>query len=472
MSNSAKRSGTSAGFLSKDSLSKSGIPILFLLFVFLLGGGSRSDIASLPLLRGGAVLFGCWAIMGMSSDDWRRIRVPLILLLVLTVWTAIQLVPLPPSLWHSLPARDVVQDIDRVLGQPDLWRAISLTPTETWNSLLAMSVPLAAVLLAGRLGPDDRRLVMLALVAIAFASALLGFAQIATGIGYLYRIANEGLMIGFFANRNHHAIFQACAALVAAMVLRDELMRRRQHKPLQIALAFAALLSVAMTVLIGSRAGFAAGAIAFTAGYAMLVPVIQGRRAARQPVRGQRPRHFRWLVYMLPVVLVGLLFAAAFMTERSTALSRVAGGNVADDLRFLAWPTVATMMETFWVFGSGFGSFPDTYAIFETDALLFPSYFNHAHNDWAEAVITGGLPFVLVILGAFVWLFRAGRRRGIKNIVKGHRGDDRLTVLAVTTIVTIASFFDYPLRVPSLQAMMIFLLVLFACLAPATAQRE
>src|SRR3546814_18044866 len=56
------------------------VPILFLAFVFFLGGGSRSDIASLPVLRGAAVLFAFWAALQMRREDWRRVCIPLSLI--------------------------------------------------------------------------------------------------------------------------------------------------------------------------------------------------------------------------------------------------------------------------------------------------------------------------------------------------------------------------------------------------------
>ncbi len=106
------------------------LPLLFILFVILIGGSSRSDMASLPLLRGGAVLFACWALTGLSGGDWKRMRTPLILLFLLAVWTAVQLIPLPPGTWQALPGRGTIFEIDQLLGQPDVWRPISLTPAK------------------------------------------------------------------------------------------------------------------------------------------------------------------------------------------------------------------------------------------------------------------------------------------------------------------------------------------------------
>ncbi|MFC0103560.1 O-antigen ligase family protein [Sphingopyxis terrae] len=455
------------------------IPALFLLFVFMTGGGSRSDIASLPFLRAGSVLFACWAIWGLRAADWRRIAVPLVLLALLALWMALQLVPLPPSMWHALPGRDLVVAADRILGQVDLWRPLTLTPSETWNSLLGMTVPVAALLVAGRLDLDGATRVLQALVAIAVVSALLGVLQLVTGNGspaYLYRITNAGSMVGLFANRNHHAVFQACAILFAAALLRDEFMRRQQRGVYQLAYGAAAILSTAITLMTGSRAGLVAGGVAFLVGYAMLVPAWQARPlAAARPSRAARQKDAgfsRWLVYAPPLLLGALLVTIYSLADRTTSLSRMADNRVAEDLRVQAWPTIQHMIETYWVAGAGFGSFPGVYRIFEPDALLQPAYFNHAHNDWAELLLTGGLPFALIVLVAIVWFGRSVLNRGLGQMLKPRRGDYRLPILSAISLLAAASLVDYPLRTPSIQAMAVILIVVLACLKPGAAQRE
>ncbi|WP_447952975.1 O-antigen ligase family protein [Sphingopyxis chilensis] len=450
---------------------------MFLIVVFLIGGGSRSDVASLPFLRAAAVLFGCWAVVGMTRDDWRRIRVPLALLLALTAWTAVQLVPLAPSIWHALPGRELIVAADRLLGQSDIWRPISLTPSESWNSLLAMAVPLAAVLVVGRLHPDDMPRILRVVVAIAVVSSILGLFQIVSGHNspaYFYRITNNTSMVGLFANRNHHAVFQACAIIFAAALLRDELMRRQQRPLYQLGFAAAAMLFTTMTMLIGSRAGLLAGAIAFALSYAILLPAWRNRPVAtsRRGAPKSHARSLQWLLYAPPLLIAALLVTVVTLADRSTSISRVTENRVAEDLRVLAWPTIQQMLETYWVAGAGFGSFPAVYRIYETDALLQPAYFNHAHNDWVEVLITGGAPFALIILAAFVWFARSAFRQGFRNLIKGHRGDFRLPVLVMTGLLMFASVVDYPLRAPSIQVMAIFLILLFACPKPAAAQTE
>jgi O-antigen ligase len=451
------------------------VPILFLIFVFLLGGGSRSDIASLPILRGGAILFAFWAAIRMRREDWRRIRTPLILMLALILWMGFQLVPLPPDVWHDLPGRGTIVEIDRLTGQPELWRALSLTPSQTLNALLAMAVPLAALLLAAQMKPDEYPVLITAVVAIACVSALLGLVQILSGPtspAYLYRLTSKDSMVGLFANRNHHAIFLACMIPLIAMLLRDELMRKRKRPLMRVWLALAAVLLTVLTVLIGSRGGLAAGIVAFVVGYAMVAGSwrVADASPASRPSNASPSPYGRWLLYAPPALLALVVGAALLLSNRTTAFTRVMEQSVADDLRVSAWPTVQSMIETYWVAGSGFGSFASAYKMFEPDALLQDAYFNHAHNDWAEAILTGGLPFALILIAAILWFVRASIARGTRNLVKGYRGDVRLPILTIVLLLAATSLFEYSLRVPSMQAMAIFL-ILFLCCPHASRSR-
>ena len=445
------------------------MPVIFLTFVFLTGGGSRSDVSSLPFLRGISLLFVFWAATRMRREDWSRVSVPLGLLLAMTGWIALQLVPLPPAIWQGLDGRDTVVAIDALLGNTDLWRPISMTPSLTLNSLLGMTVPIAALLLAARVSPDEYPRILMALVVLACFSAILGLIQILGGDSspaYLYRITNSSSMVGLFANRNHHAFFLACMIPVVGTLMRDELQRKRRRSLVSAALGFALVLLTVMTVLIGSRAGFVAGVVAFSFAYAIVVAARRG-----PPVKPESPvRHAvtvrnagRWLIYSPPVLLAALLGAALWLSDRTTSLTRLAGNDVVEDLRVRAWPTVRSMVETYWTTGSGFGSFPEVYKVYEPDGLLQQAYFNRAHNDWAEVVMTGGIPAVLILLFALLWIGSRIRERGLRNLLKGHRGDLRLAGILVLVILAAVSFVDYPLRVPSLQLFAIVMTIFLCC---------
>lgn len=439
-------------------------PIVFLALVFLLGGASRSDVESLPLLRFLCVLFAAGYAFALTRDDWRRIRIPLILLGLLTLWFIVQLIPLPPGMWHALPGREEIIAIDRQLGLETLWRPISLTPSLTWNSLLGMIVPLAALLMAARLPVEAYPRVLYALAAIAGIGVLIGFFQIAGGMdspAYLYRITNRASMTGLFANRNHYAVFLACMVLVSATLLRDEFGRRRRNPRVIVLLSIATLLFGVTSLLTGSRAGLAMSLASLLFG-GMIAARAWRISTSSRPAAGTT---WRWnrMAYLVPILLIGIIFVIDMFSGRVTALDRLADKSVGDDMRVVAWPIISAMIGHYWLMGSGVGSFAPVYKIYEPDRLLTPSYFNHAHNDWAEIVMTGGVPFSLILVVAIVWLGYRVRMRGLDRLIGGYRGDFRLLGLSVLGMLAVASLVDYPLRVPSLQVFAILFTVMLAC---------
>ena len=78
---------------------------LFAAVVAIFGGSSRFDAIQLAALRPLAALFLIPAIYFFARDRVADFRTPLVLLLLLAGWMAIQLVPLPPGIWQSKPRR-------------------------------------------------------------------------------------------------------------------------------------------------------------------------------------------------------------------------------------------------------------------------------------------------------------------------------------------------------------------------------
>src|SRR5262249_16103118 len=67
-------------------------------------------------------------------------------------------------------------------------------------------------------------------------------------------------------------------------------------------------------------------------------------------------------------------------------------------------------------FGRGFGMFTETYERFAPPTLLGEYYVNHAHNDWLELWLTGGIPAIVLMIGFLAWLvasiFRLWKNKG------------------------------------------------------------
>lgn len=425
------------------------LAVFFLAAVFLMGGGARSDIQSLVILRPLAAICMGVALWGLSRDAAASVRVPLLLALIIPLIMVFQLIPLPPAIWTSLPGRDFYAEAAPLAGIEQPWRPISLVPYRTWNSLLAWLVPITMVLLAARLGREQRYNLLPALIAMGLFSGIVGLAQIvgsANGPLYLYRITNNGSAVGLFANRNHQAALLACLfpmLAVYASIKSRSLERARMKSAL---CACIALFIVPLILVTGSRAGLALG----------LVGLLSAALLYRSPYPRQRKGLSRFhrfkLRYVIGALAVVCLGAATALLSRARVFDRLLTEDETEDLRLQVLDPIWQMIQTYFPFGIGFGAFPDVYKVHEPFELLATTYVNHAHNDLLEFILEGGLLAVAALfIGVAAWLFRVWR------LHSAEREDGRAILFArlgsaVTLLLALASLVDYPLRVPSLSA--------------------
>jgi O-antigen ligase len=144
-----------------------------------------------------------------------------------------------------------------------------------------------------------------------------------------------------------------------------------------------------------------------------------------------------------------------FLMSRAEALDRLLARDGTEELRFAMWPSILEMSGKYFPVGSGFGTFVEVYQIDEPLQLLDQTYVNHAHNDWLEIVMTGGASAILlagiaiVVWLRFTWALFSLRGRQGRDVTVGKLGALIIFMLAVASIA------DYPLRVPSLAAMLV-----------------
>lgn len=421
--------------------------VVYLLFLVLCafgGGGSRADIVSLLYVRPGAILCLALILMIPGRIDLAPVKIPLWLLGALALWMIVQLIPLPPELWTSLPGRDLAAQGAQALGTAQPWRPLSLSPDLTLNSLASLVVPLTALIGFAAIDVDSRRRLLPILLLLTLASSLFSIAQISGGAGspfYLYRITNTDAAVGLFANRNHQAALLAMTfpmlALWAAHATRD---RRALQARSWMAGSFALFL-VPMILVTGSRAGFLLGGLALIWSCFQFVK----ERAAEVGPRGT----LGWKLAaagLAAALGVGALFTY-FAFSRAQTLLRLAHFQEVES-RFENLPVFMRMIGDLFPFGSGFGSFDPVFRTYEPIASLSPRYLNQAHNDLVELAITGGLPALLLLLGFLGWwlvssarVFRA-RGRPSRTAAYGRLGS------AMILLLMLASLVDYPLRVP------------------------
>ena len=444
---------------------------LLLLAAFLLGGSSRADITSLVVLRPLAALCLGYGLSRLQLVHIRDNRFVVVMALAVLALPALQLVPLPPAWWGALPGRELVTSIDRAVGLGQVWRPLSLAPDATLNALEALLVPFAVLVLGVQLDARERQLLVGVVLVIGGISAVLGLAQVLDGANlslYFYKVTNDGKAVGLFANRNHQALMLATLLPMLAVRGASSESGRQNEIGRQRAITgklFSLLAGLALLPLImitGSRAGLLLAATAM-----VLIALFFRRSAAGNSVGGSRllSDMLQRSRAALPIAVILVCLGVVALTVwfgRAAAWQRLFSSAPGDDMRFLIVPTLWTMISGYFPFGTGMGSFERVYQVHEPDSLLEPTYMNHAHNDWLELILIGGLPaLVLLIVAIAAFCLRARqlwvRRRQQSSVL-------RLAWLGmvVMTLAALASLGDYPLRVPSLACFFV-VAMLWAC---------
>lgn len=441
---------------------------LFVLGLTFLGGSSRPDPIQNALLRPISALLLVPAIWNLRPADLDRGRAILLMLALLVVWVVLQLVPLPAPVWQALPGREIVTALDAVAGLENVWRPISLTPFRGAESAFAMLVPFTALLLA--LGMRMRfRALLFAIVGIGVIDAAFGLLQVIGGAEsplYLFAFSSRGAPAGIFANENHSAVY---SAIVLLIITRLALQSQMQEDPTWIRFSYVpAFVLVLLAVLVtGSRAGFVATIAALISSAIMVSFATAG--ANTSPARGRgrldllSSRSLALGSCGVAVALVGLAFV---WLERTPAVSDIMGRTSFEDLRWSLLPILGEMASRHWIAGTGFGSFDAVYRMYEPTDLLIPAYVNHAHNDWLQFMIEGGLPAICLLvtfLTWFIWSVASLRNAG------GARGEKIIFWTACLVILAAAELVDYPLRTPVFQATAMWLLL---CLTADRARAE
>jgi O-antigen ligase len=279
----------------------------------------------------------------------------------------------------------------------------------------------------------------------------LGTLQFASGGLYPYSPSDTGLPIGLLANRNHQALLLVIGILLLAQWgVRHGWAHRAAY--IRLGIALVGILYFATAVLLtGSRTGLILAVIA-------VIGIIV--TALIHILRGRQRRRARVLPLLLltvsPLVMIGF---AAYMAQDSgfMRLSRSAG-QIGEDMRFLALPTMRAMAWHYFPWGTGFGSFDRVFMQFEPESLVKRGFFNRAHSDPLEILITGGLPALLVV-GAFLLWFGRTAIAAFKE-ERHERMFLRRTATFALILCLLASIVDYPLRTPLLTVVAVILLAL------------
>lgn len=419
--------------------------VLVVVVALLFGGGTRQGLWSDVFVQIAALPLFAWALFRLSPVSINRsTKWALVLLCGILMLPVLQLIPLPPVVWSALPGRGKFAATYVAAGMALPWLPVSLDRYATWRGLVSL-IPAAAVFLAMlSLDQSARRRIVVLVLPIAFIGVLLGLLQLGGGPGgplRFYEITNYTRAVGLFANTNHHAAFLFCTIPIAVAwalgLMRDHSAKRTVGLLLLSVLLVSVVIGLAAA---NSRAGLALGAIS---GLASIVMISRFRGSNR-----------RLLLYAAGAGLIALIIVIQFGFV--DLLQRIeVGDDVMDDLRLtiagVVWPAAIAHFPV----GSGFGTFAPVYEMFSPPAFLSTRYVNHAHNDWLELWLTGGVPAAGLAVAFLAWCISASYSVW-RSGNPGAKALDTALARAATIVIALLilhSVVDYPLRTAALSTL-------------------
>ncbi|URD61690.1 O-antigen ligase family protein [Sphingomonas sp. KRR8] len=369
---------------------RQGIAPTYLLACLILGGSGQGVWGPLVLQLIGVALLGSafWAdpkqALGTSARQIGWIMAAVVLLILL------QLVPLPPAFWTALPGREAAVVNLCLLGEPLPWLPISLAPYDSLAAALALIPPLALLAAILRLGAYRAGWLALAIGAGAVLNILLGALQISTGRYYLFPFSTVGSASGFFANGNYLGTLLLAAIPFLAALTAQGMQERRSHRKRvgSLGLALGPLLVLVMGLVISKS----------MAALMLTVPIALASSLLLFKDNGRR-----WIAVGL--LAVGCALIAVLAYSQLPAINDPNNALSTDIRRHLYGKTAEIAWQLFPV-GSGLGSFPRVYALYEDPGVFFGAMVNHAHEEYLEIAMEGGLAGLLILAAFFWWWFR------------------------------------------------------------------
>lgn len=415
----------------------SGLALPGYLALAMLAGGSVRAIWPNAVLQLLAVALIIWAAVATPTAPMSKAGRFLLAIACASLGLIIlQLVPLPPGIWAELPGQNMLVRGYSMLGLPLPWRPVSLTPHATLVSAFALLPPLAVLLAVLRL-PQQENWLVGAVILGACANVLLGTFQVASGgtsatsAGYLYEISNDGA-VGFFANSNHLGMMLVAGLTFAvAFVSRSWFAERGRERAPLLALSIGSVVVILAGLAINrSLAAVTLGAATIFAS-GLLFPA--GRKLRRLAL----------------VAGVLAFFAIIFLLAINPASAPLAGkGSNSFLIRWDIWVNTLDLIRQTFPLGTGLGSFSAFYPVTENPAAVDRFFVNHAHNDYLELVLEGGIAAIALILAILGWWIAL-----VARIWRAPLSGQFVKAATIASGVMLAhSIVDYPLRTAALAS--------------------
>ncbi|QPC43685.1 O-antigen ligase family protein [Kaustia mangrovi] len=382
--------------------------------------------------------------------DWRPIRVPVALALLVLVWIGVQAAPIGiEGLVH--PNWRYSGDL---LGSAPAG-SISVDPALTLQAAMRFATVLSVFLAACMLGRDRRIAAMLVwtLLAAGAAYAVYGLLGVSLSLDRIlwYEQRATGYLTSTFINRNSAATYFGLASIMAFALLQRQLRRSLQtadgaswhvriaaaaHRlagPLGLTLGLFALVFCALLVT-GSRAG-----IAFTvAGLATLILL----QLLRSRMRGRGAAGAGLARFGYVVVLLAVIVALADMAGARLAGRLIAGG-LGQEARLTAYADTAKAIADNALVGTGYGTFEAVYPLYRS-AQQITSIWDKAHNDYLELFLGLGVPAALALLAALAMIVARCAKGAFARRRDAHYP---MVAVAASVLVGLHALVDFSLQI-------------------------
>lgn len=318
--------------------------------------------------------------------------------------------------------------------------SLTSTPWATERALYTWLPPVAAFLACVALPVRLQRQGLTLIVTLAIFNLILAMLQLAAPQDSPLNFfpARTAAFNGVFANQNHQAtlLCLAAIALLAPSLARPSLMDANPQTgetwlaATRIALAFLLLVAIPLT---GSRAMALIALIAL-----LILPLVSGW------IRRHWQRH-----RLGPRLLMLAAGGAGFLLLLASTLGWMRLDRLQERRAALREATVEMAIQAM-PGGTGAGSFVPWFQAHQPDTLLQWEYYNHAHNEYVQWWLEGGVAGLgwtaLLLLG---FCFTHPRRDK-----DGHRPDPAWVASWLGLGCVLAhSFVDYPLRTPALATL-------------------
>lgn len=309
--------------------------------------------------------------------------------------------------------------------------AISGDWTRTLEALLFYLAPVALFLALGSTSENGLNRLVAFLIAGVIVNLALALVQFAASSPLLVGLLPYPTAAGFFANQNHFAslLFVGIPFVIYQFVA----LRRIRLS----------LIVVALMVFTGFATRSVAGAF-LSAGAALVsYAVIAEMRA---PFRA--------------ALVTAAAIGALVLSLNPNNVLELNPDNPLD--RTSIWENTAQGVLAHLPLGSGFGTFDIAYPAFENESDIITVFANHAHNEYLELALEGGLPAMLLLA---VYLVVLG-----SGVFRGAMPPLRRAAYCAIAFLLVHSLVDYPLRTMGLA--LVFALLNAIALSPIWLQER